>query len=167
MCSTSPLRSGMSTEIPADNVDTWEWRSVRQDCCAELLGLASNLPLCMVQHFNITMYTTIYQTAITRRGTRTAGQDGRAELWKVNQMRLLILGKGSVSDKTHNSSMIPAWMMRKVIWEWKDKGSFTLCIYSGETEAVLGNFFFNISCNVFGLKSYESAQPVEKKMKNT
>lgn len=82
-------------------------------------------------------------------------------------MRSLILGKGTVSDKTYNSSMIPAWMMRKGIWEEKgNKGSFTLCTYSGGTQAVLGNFFFNISWNVFGLKSYESAQPVEERTKN-
>lgn len=68
--------------------------------------------------------------------------------------------------------MIPAWMMSKVIWEGKgNKGSFTLYTYSGGTEVVLGNLLFfyiyiYISWNVFGLKSYESAQPVEEKTKN-
>lgn len=37
-------------------------------------------------------------------------KESRAELRKGNQMRSLILGKGSVSDKTH-SSMIH-WIMR-------------------------------------------------------
>lgn len=46
--------------------------------------------------------------------------------------------------------MIPAWMMREVTWEEKgNKGSFTLCSYSGGTEAVLGNFFFNIYHGTF------------------
>lgn len=78
-----------------------------------------------------------------------------------------MLGKGSLSDKTHNSNRIPAWMMRKATREGKgNKGSFTLCTYSGGTEAVLGNFFLYIPWKVFGLKNYESAQPVEEKMKN-
>lgn len=43
----------------------------------------------------------------------TRNKESRAELQKLNQMRSLSLGKGSVSDKSHNSSMIPAWMVRK------------------------------------------------------
>lgn len=43
----------------------------------------------------------------------TRNKESRAELRKLNQMRSLILGKGSASDKSHNSSMIPAWMVRK------------------------------------------------------